>query len=93
MDSKKIKSKLTLSNNWVSTVIKPNDSTKTSFTRLIGYIENVQNLSGKAVLFNGTEVNWSAVQTAPFIKAMDSAKVEKNNRIMPITFPMLLTVI
>ena len=87
LDSKKIKSKLTLSNNWVSTVIKPNDSTKTSFTRLIGYIENVQNLSGKAVLFNGTEVNWSAVQTAPFIKAMDSAKVEKNNRIMPITFP------
>ena len=86
-DSKKIKSKLTLSNNWLSTVIKPNDTTKTNFTRLIGYIENTQDLSGKAVLFNGTEVKWSAIKTSPFVKAVDSTKVEKNNSIMPITFP------
>jgi imidazolonepropionase-like amidohydrolase len=86
-DSKKIKSKLTVSDNWISTVIKPNDSTKTSFTRLIGYIENTENLSGKAVLFNGSEVKWSAVKTAPFAKAIDSSKADKNNVIMATTFP------
>ncbi|RDI56155.1 amidohydrolase family protein [Flavobacterium glaciei] len=87
LDSKKIKSKLTITNNWISTVIKPNDSTKTSFTRLIGYIEDTQNLSGKAVLFNGNEVKWSAVKTAPFVKVIDSSKIEKNNMIIPTTFP------
>ena len=61
-DNKKIKSKLTFTNNWISTVIKPIDSTKTSFTRLIGYVEENQNLSGKAVLFNGNEVKWTAVK-------------------------------
>ncbi|MCL6462714.1 MAG: amidohydrolase family protein [Flavobacterium micromati] len=86
-DSKKIKSKLTVSDNWISTVIKPNDSTKTSFTRLIGYIENTENLSGKAVLFNGSEVKWSALKTAPFAKAIDSSKADKNNVIMATTFP------
>ena len=87
VDSKKIKSKLTMTNNWISTVIKPNDSTKTSFIRLIGYIEDTQNLSGKAVLFNGNEVKWSAVKTSPFVKAIDSSKIEKNNMIIPTTFP------
>ncbi|MCK8143006.1 amidohydrolase family protein [Flavobacterium sp. I-SCBP12n] len=86
-DSKKIKSKLTMSNNWLSTVVKPNDTLKTNFTRLIGYVENTQDLSGKAVLFNGTEVKWTATKTAPFVKIADSTKVEKNNRLMPITFP------
>lgn len=87
LDAKKVNSKLTMTNNWISTVIKPNDSTKTSFTRLIGYIEDTQNLSGKAVLFNGTEVKWSAVKTAPFVKEVDSSKIEKNNMIIPTTFP------
>lgn len=86
-DNKKIKSKLTFTNNWISTVIKPIDSTKTSFTRLIGYVEENQNLSGKAVLFNGNEVKWTAIKTAPFVKVIDSSKIEKNNAIMPITFP------
>ena len=86
-DSKKLKSKLSIANNWISTIVKPNDTTKTSFTRLIGYIENTQDLSGKAVLFNGSEVKWSAVKTAPFTKAIDSTKAEKNNKVMPITFP------
>ena len=87
VDFKKIKSKLTMTNNWISTIIKPNDSTKTSFIRLIGYIEDTQNLSGKAVLFNGNEVKWSAVKTSPFVKAIDSSKIEKNNMIIPTTFP------
>ncbi|OAB30378.1 Imidazolonepropionase [Flavobacterium fryxellicola] len=87
VDAKKVNSKLSMTNNWISTVIKPIDSTKTSFTRLIGYIEDTQNLSGKAVLFNGNEVKWSAVKTSAFVKAIDSSKIEKNNAIMPTTFP------
>jgi imidazolonepropionase-like amidohydrolase len=86
-DSKKIKSKISVSDNWISTVIKPNDSTKTSFTRLIGYAENTEKLSGKAVLFNGSEVKWFAVKTAPFTKAIDSSKAVANNLIMATTFP------
>lgn len=87
VDAKKINSKLTVSNNWISTVIKPNDSTKTNFTRLIGYIEDTQKLSGKAILFSGNEVKWSAIKTAPFVKAIDSSKIVKNNKIIPTTFP------
>jgi imidazolonepropionase-like amidohydrolase len=63
------------------------DSTKTTFSRLIGYIDDIQLLSGKAILFNGNEVKWSAVRTAPFIKPIDSLKLEKNNAIIATTFP------
>jgi len=87
IDSKKIKSKLSVSDNWISIIIKPNDSTKTNFTRLIGYITDTANLSGKAVLFNGSEVKWSALRTAPFVKEIDSSKADKNNVIMATTFP------
>ncbi|WP_144893614.1 amidohydrolase family protein [Flavobacterium tiangeerense] len=87
VDAKKVNSKLSMSNNWLSTVIKPLDSTKTSFTRLIGFIDDTQTLSGKAVLFDGKEVKWSAVKTAPFVKIIDSTKVEKNNFVIPRTFP------
>ncbi|MBB1195063.1 amidohydrolase [Flavobacterium sp. SOK18b] len=87
VDAKKVNSKLSMSNNWLSTVIKPLDSTKTSFTRLIGFIDDTQTLSGKAVLFDGKEVKWSAVKTAPFVKTIDSTKVEKNNFVIPRTFP------
>jgi hypothetical protein len=42
-------------------VIKSSDSTQTTFTRLIGYIETLKRL-GKAILFNGNEVKWSIKQ-------------------------------
>ena len=86
-DSKKLSSKLTLSNNWISNVIKSADSTQTTFTRLIGYVADAQLLSGKAILFNGEEVKWSANKTAAFVMPIDSLKLQKNNVIMPTTFP------
>lgn len=86
-DAKKVNSKLTFTNNWISTVVKPLDSTKTNFTRLIGYVDNTDNLSGKAVLFDGSELKWAAVKTAAFAKAIDSSKVEKGPAIMPVTYP------
>jgi hypothetical protein len=68
-------------------VIKSSDSTQTTFTRLIGYIEDIKTLSEKAILFNGNEVKWSANKTAPFVKPIDSLKVQKNNTVMPTTYP------
>jgi hypothetical protein len=67
-------------------VIKSSDSTQTTFTRLIGYIEDIKTLSEKQ-LFNGNEVKWSANKTAPFVKPIDSLKVQKNNTVMPTTYP------
>ena len=86
-DSKKLSSKLTLSNNWISNVIKSADSTQTTFTRLIGYVADAQLLSGKAILFNGEEVKWSANKTAAFVMPIDSLKLQKNNVVMATTFP------
>ena len=86
-NAKKINSKLTVSNNWITTLIKSKDTINESFTRLSGYIENTQNLSGKAILANGNEVKWSAVKTSPFLIVKDSAKAEKPNVVMPVTFP------
>jgi hypothetical protein len=74
-------------------VIKSSDSTQTTFTRLIGYIEDIKTLSGKAILFNGNEVKWSANKTAPFVKPIDSLKVQKNNTVMPTTYPNVLSVL
>jgi imidazolonepropionase-like amidohydrolase len=87
LDSTKINSKLTVTNNWISTVVKSKDSTKTNFIRLIGYIENTEKLNGKAVLFDGEEVKWSAVKVGPFVQEIDSSKIEKNNKVIAVTFP------
>ena len=86
-NAKKVNSKLTVSNNWITTLIKSKDTINESFTRLSGYIENTQNLSGKAILANGNEVKWSAVKTSPFLIVKDSTKAEKPNVVMPVTFP------
>jgi len=83
---KKVNSKLTLANNWINVLVKSKDTVTSSFTRLTGYVENSQNLSGKAILSNGTEVNWSATKTSPFVVVKDTSKVEKPN-IIPVTFP------
>lgn len=85
-DKKKVNSRLTLANNWITALVKSKDTVTASFTRLTGFVGNAQNLSGKAVLPNGTEVNWSATKTSPFVVVKDTSKVEKPN-IIPVTFP------
>jgi imidazolonepropionase-like amidohydrolase len=86
-DKNKLNSKLSVSNNWITAVIKSKDTVNVSYTRLTGFIENTQNLSGKAVLPDGTEVNWSALKTSPFIVVKDTVKPKKPNKISPVTFP------
>jgi len=85
-DKKKVNSKLAVANNWITALVKSKDTIKASFTRLTGFVENTQNLSGKAILPNGNEVKWSATKTSPFVAVKDTTKVEKPN-VIPVTFP------
>lgn len=86
-NKKKINSKLTVANNWITTVIKSNDTINTTYTRLTGFVENTEKLSGKAVLPNGNETIWTATKTAPFVAVKDTVKPKKLNKISPVTFP------
>ncbi|TRX34933.1 amidohydrolase family protein [Flavobacterium sp. ZT3R18] len=87
IDEKKVNSKLTLANNWITALVKSKDTINPNFTRLTGFIDNTSVISGKAILANGNESIWSATKTAPFVVKKDSAKVEKLNRIIPVTYP------
>jgi len=85
-NKKKVNSKLAVANNWITALVKSKDTINASFTRLTGFVENTQNLSGKAVLPNGNEVKWSATKTSPFVAVKDTTKVEKPI-VIPVTFP------
>jgi imidazolonepropionase-like amidohydrolase len=87
VDTKKVKSTFSIAKNWISLVIKPADTIKSNYTRLTGFIEKADALSGKAVLSNGDELVWSAVKTSPFVAVKDTSKVEKPLPIMPVTYP------
>ena len=86
-DKKKVNSKLTVSNNWITALVRSKDSLNPSFTRLSAFIENPALLSGKAILFDGKEVKWSATRTTPFVVVKDSTKAEKLNKIVAGNFP------
>lgn len=85
--AKKVNSKLTIANNWITALVKSKDTINGTYTRLSAFIENTQNLSGKAILANGNEVKWSANKISPFLIVKDSTKAEKPNVVMPVTFP------
>jgi len=87
VDNKKLNSKITIANQWLTTVIKPADSLKTNFTRLSTYLGNTSNLAGKAIVKDGKEVNWSATKTSDFKVEADTKKEEKINPVQPVTYP------
>ena len=87
IDAQKVKSTFSIAKNWISLVIKPADTIKSNYTRLTGFIEKADALSGKAVLSNGEELVWNAVKTSPFVAVKDSSKVEKPLPVMPVTYP------
>ncbi|MBF4471078.1 amidohydrolase family protein [Flavobacterium sp. HJJ] len=86
-DAKKVSTKLTVADNWITALIKSKDTVNPNFTRLTGFIENTAALSGKAIMADGNESTWSAVKTSPFVIKKDSAKVDKPNHIIPVTYP------
>lgn len=87
VDNKKLNSKITIANQWLTTVIKPSDSLKTNFTRLSTYLGTTSNLSGKAIIKDGKEVSWSATKTSDFKPEAETNKEEKINPIQPVTYP------
>ena len=87
VDNKKLNSKITIANQWLTTVIKPADSLKTNFTRLSTYLGNTSNLAGKAIVKDGKEVNWSATKTSDFKAEADAKKEDKINPLQPVTYP------
>jgi len=86
-DAKKLKNTFSVSKNWISLLIKPADTIKSNYSRLTGFIENPEKLSGKAVLSNGDELVWTALKTSAFVAVKDTVKADKPNVIIPTTFP------
>ena len=86
-DAKKMNSKITIANEWMSAVIKPADSLSTNFIRLSSYLNKTSNLSGKAIFSDGKEVSWKATKTADFKAEADGKKETKINPVQPVTYP------
>ena len=86
-DAKKMNSKITITNEWMSAVIKPADSLSTNFIRLSSYLNKTTNLSGKAIFSDGKEVSWKATKTADFKAEADEKKETKINPVQPVTYP------
>jgi imidazolonepropionase-like amidohydrolase len=86
-DAKKLDSKITIANNWLSLIIQTKDSTKTNFNRLTAYIDSSENITGKVISFDGKESTWSAIKTAPFVKEIDTSKIVKKINIISTTYP------
>jgi imidazolonepropionase-like amidohydrolase len=86
-DNKKVNNTFAVSKNWISLLIKPADTIKANFTRLTGFIEKPESLSGKAVFANGDELIWTALKTSAFVAVKDTVKPEKPNPLIPTTYP------
>jgi len=86
-NNKKVNSTFAVSKNWISLLIKPADTIKANFTRLTGFIEKPESLSGKAVFANGDELVWTALKTSAFVAVKDTVKPEKPNPVLPVTYP------
>ena len=86
-DDKKVNSTFAVSKNWISLLIKSADTIKSNFTRLTGFIEKPESLSGKAVFASGDELVWTALKTSAFVPVQDTVKAEKPNPVLPTTYP------
>ncbi|MEY4084469.1 MAG: hypothetical protein RL074_256 [Bacteroidota bacterium] len=58
-EGKKLNSKITIANQWLTAVIKPADSIKTNFIRLSAFLDTKPQLTGKAIIKEGNEVIWT----------------------------------
>lgn len=83
----KIKSKIAYEDTWMNLLLSSPDSTKTEFIRLVAKIPSESDqISGKAILNNGTETTFSALKTGP-APSSDDKKENDINKILPVTFP------
>ena len=88
LGNNKIGSKATYKNNWLNLLLSSPDTTKTEYTRLIAKIpEEAKSFSGKAILPNGAETSFTAVQTAPASEEKEKEKKDDTHEVLPVTFP------
>ena len=87
IDNKKLNSKISITNQWLTTVIKNVDSLKTNFIRLSAFLDSKSNLTGKAILKDGKEVEWTANKTADFKPETNINNDDKVYPIQPVTYP------
>ncbi|NNK27303.1 MAG: amidohydrolase family protein [Flavobacteriaceae bacterium] len=84
----KLGSKLSYKDDWMNLTLTTPDTTKQEFIRLASHIKKVGNMSGKAVLSNGTETSFYAKKTGD-AKSSDKKKDEKKDmpKMLPLTYP------
>ncbi len=85
LDSIKIVSNITFSNNWVSLFYTPLNENKTEFVRLTAAADKSNDIFGSGVLTDGTSVQWSAIKKE---KEISSDEKEKVNSTTPVVFPI-----
>lgn len=89
-DEKSLGTKMSYSGDWINLTFKTVDSTKKEYVRIAANVANGNNLSGKAIMPNGSEYSFFANKTS-----MEVAKKNKMNKgkdsdkpfMSPITYP------
>ncbi len=92
---KKRGSKVSYADDWVNIAFTTQDSTKQDFIRIIANVDANKNLTGKAIMPNGTEMGFAAKQIetkkeSNIIAKKDDAdkdKIDLIASVSPITFP------
>ena len=87
---KSLGTKMSYSGDWINLTFKTVDSTKKEYVRIAANVANGNNLSGKAIMPNGSEYSFFANKTS-----MEVAKKNKMNKgkdsdkpfMSPITYP------
>lgn len=89
-NNQKIGSKLTYQDNWLTLLLSSADTTDNRFTRLVAKITPRTNeISGKAVLEDGSETTFTAVKTEDQEPSSKSKNGIETWEVMPLSFPNL----
>lgn len=88
-ENRKIGSKVTYENDWISLLLSSPDTTKAEFIRLIAKVpENSDNFSGKAILEDGTESSFTATKTGEASEEKDKKEEDEPHfEVLPVTYP------
>ncbi len=94
-NDKKRGSKVSYADDWINIAFTTQDSTKQEFIRIVANVDANKNLNGKAIMPNGSEMNFFSKHTETKKDATTDAKKEDEDDekkeatafVSPITFP------
>jgi len=89
-DSSKIESGISYKNGWINLFFTPASDNEASFVRLSAPVTNIQKISGKGILTNGTAIAWEATRKEDTAGKNEKSKEQKAAappKVMPVTFP------